>query len=152
MTLARPVFREGGQVLVGEGTELSAGLLERLQAMAVESITVQGRPVQMEGLGEGTDYATRLERLEHLFRHHQGNAFMGSMKTQLARFFQHMAAAEAAGEAGQTSVDPTSGAALPADSRASSGTLSTPSPPASTSAARADGFWARLLRRLRHGR
>ena len=45
MVLAKPVERENGVVLMGEGTELTEGLIEKLKALDIKAITVKGRPV-----------------------------------------------------------------------------------------------------------
>jgi len=113
MVLARAVLRDSGQVLVGEGTELSASLVERLASMGVESITVQGHPVNLEGVGGNTSYARRIERLDHLFRKHQADPWMGRVKAHLEQYFRMKAAAE---EAAANSPEEDSGqAAAPAN-------------------------------------
>lgn len=99
MILARAVLRENGQVLVGEGAGLTVSLLERLEAMGVDAVTVQGRPVQMDGISSGESIAMRLERLEHLFRKHQDDPWMNQVKAQLECFFRAKAAAEEAANA-----------------------------------------------------
>jgi len=44
MVLAKPVARENGVVLMGEGTELSESLIGKLKDLEIQSITVKGRP------------------------------------------------------------------------------------------------------------
>ena len=99
MVLAKPVLRDNSLVLVAEGAELSDTLLERLQRMDVEAVTVQGNPVDMDGAAGGTRIGERLERLDHLFRKHQHDPFMGQLKGWLREYFQLKAAQAAAAAA-----------------------------------------------------
>ncbi len=95
MVLAKAVLRDNGQVLLAEGTELSQGLLDRLHGMNVESITVKGSPVALEGL-PSSDFNKRAERLDHLFRKHGKSAFMLKLKGHIHAWFAMKAAAQAA--------------------------------------------------------
>ena len=45
MVLAKPIARENGVVLMGEGTELNEQLIERLKGLDITKITVKGRPL-----------------------------------------------------------------------------------------------------------
>ena len=47
MKLAKPVVGKNGMVMLGEGTELTAKWIERIQDMGMTSIFVDGPPVQM---------------------------------------------------------------------------------------------------------
>lgn len=49
MILAQDVLTPEGRVLCGKGTELSAGLIERLKRMEISSITVEGHPLEVAG-------------------------------------------------------------------------------------------------------
>jgi hypothetical protein len=49
MVLAKPVEQEDGRILCGEGTVLTANLIDRLLKMDISSITVEGHPVEVEG-------------------------------------------------------------------------------------------------------
>lgn len=42
MKLSKPVVNEAGMILLGEGTELTNALIERLQNMNVSSVFVEG--------------------------------------------------------------------------------------------------------------
>jgi len=42
MKLLRPVTNKGGMVLLGEGTELTAALIEKIRDMGADSIFIQG--------------------------------------------------------------------------------------------------------------
>ena len=96
MILAKSILRENGQVLVGEGAELTDALVDRLLRMRVETITVQGHPVNLGSMGGNTSYARRIERLDHLFRKQQADPWMGKVKEHLEEFFRMKAAAEEA--------------------------------------------------------
>jgi hypothetical protein len=87
MTLAKPVLRDNGLVLVAENTELSESLLERLTRMEIETITVQGHPVDMGG-GDESPYALRIARLERLFRRHVEDAWMQGVREHIRQYFQ----------------------------------------------------------------
>ena len=45
MVLAKPIARENGVVLMGEGTELNEQLIERLKGLDITTITVKGSPL-----------------------------------------------------------------------------------------------------------
>lgn len=49
MILAKDVELEGGRILCGKGTSLTASLIDRLLRMDISNITVEGHPVQIEG-------------------------------------------------------------------------------------------------------
>jgi len=46
MVLAKPVTRENGVVLMGEGTELNSMLIEKLGDLDIKKIAVKGRPLE----------------------------------------------------------------------------------------------------------
>ncbi|HEU6435950.1 MAG TPA: hypothetical protein VE028_00680 [Nitratidesulfovibrio sp.] len=99
MKLAKPVTKSDGLVLVGAGVELTATIIARFRASGVQSLTVQGRPVDL-----GDDGGSGLERiagrLDHLFRKHGQDRFMSTLRNMLQRFFaERIAAAKAAEEA-----------------------------------------------------
>jgi len=87
MTLAKPVLRDNGLVLVAENVELSESLLERLMRMEIETITVQGHSVDMGDGGE-SPFARRAARLEHLFRRHADDAWMHRVREHIRQYFQ----------------------------------------------------------------
>ena len=45
MILDKPIVRENGVVLMGEGTELNEQLIERLKGFDIKKVTVKGRPL-----------------------------------------------------------------------------------------------------------
>lgn len=87
MILAKPSLRDNGLVLVAENTELSETLLQRLERMDIQTITVQGHPVDLGDGGE-TPYAKRLARLDHLFRRHTKDAWMQKVREHIRQYFQ----------------------------------------------------------------
>ncbi|MBN2139370.1 MAG: hypothetical protein JW718_00050 [Desulfovibrionaceae bacterium] len=99
MKLAKPVVSDSGMTLMAEGMELSDGLIMRLENMKVERIVVQGNPVDLAGVGGGTKFAERVERLDHLFRGLDGDGWMMEVKGHLRSYFQIKAAAQEAEEA-----------------------------------------------------
>lgn len=96
MTLAKAVTRENGMTIMAEGMELTDSLIERLQSMSIDRITVQGNPVDMGGTGSGTVYAERLERLDVLFRRYENDKWMKRVKDRMGQYFQIKAAAQEA--------------------------------------------------------
>ncbi|WP_035272411.1 hypothetical protein [Desulfonatronum thiodismutans] len=95
MSLAKPILRENGLVLVAENTELSESLLERLERMDVTMVTVQGNPVDLGGGGQNP-YTNRVERLDHLFRKHGDDPWMVKLQTHLKDYFLLKAASATA--------------------------------------------------------
>jgi len=91
MVLEKPVLRNNGQVLVGSGTELTESLLDRLEKMEVEWLTVQGNPVNMEGMGTSS-YQDRIKALDKIFRQHKQDPWMMKMKKFLQGYFKRKAA------------------------------------------------------------
>lgn len=87
MTLAKPITRDNGMVLVGEGTELTASLIARLENMDVSHVTVKGGPVDAGG-GD----SERAGRLDHLFRKHKGDPWMQAVKKHFHSYFTMRAA------------------------------------------------------------
>ncbi len=87
MILAKPLLRDNGLVLVAENTELSETLLQRLERMDIQTITVQGHPVDLGDGGENP-YAKRLARLDHLFRRHAQDAWMQKVREHIRQYFQ----------------------------------------------------------------
>lgn len=96
MTLAKAVTKENGMTIMAEGMELTDSLIERLQSMNIDRITVQGTPVDMGGAGSGTVYAERLERLDVLFRRYDNDKWMKRVKDRMGQYFQMKAAAQEA--------------------------------------------------------
>jgi hypothetical protein len=46
MKLAKPIVAKNGMVMLGEGTELTATWIERIQDMDITSVFIDGPPVQ----------------------------------------------------------------------------------------------------------
>jgi hypothetical protein len=92
MVLAKPVPRQDGIVVVASGTEITEGLLDKLQSMEVETIVVEGNPVNMDGVMAGSSYATRIARLDHLFRKFPDDPWMGRVREMFRAYFTVKAA------------------------------------------------------------
>ena len=45
MIIAKPVLTEIGVVLVGQGTELTDGVIEKLKSLEIQNVIVKGRPL-----------------------------------------------------------------------------------------------------------
>lgn len=68
MVLARDILREGkpdGSPVCGKGLVLTDSLIERLRKMGIQSVTVEGQPVKLEG---GETLESALEALDNRFR------------------------------------------------------------------------------------
>ncbi len=80
MVLARDICRSdaaGGPPICGKGVELTVTLIERLRRMGVQTITVEGHPVQMEG-----DKTTEelMDDLDRRFRRVEEDPLTGKLK------------------------------------------------------------------------
>ncbi len=94
MVLEKSVLRDNGLVLVAQGTEISEALLNRLENMGVEWITVEGAPVEMEGMAPPKTYEQRMQEMDHLFRRYKNDKWMDSMKSFLKSYFRRKAEME----------------------------------------------------------
>jgi hypothetical protein len=86
MVLAKPVTRDNGMVLVAQGTELSEGMLRRLEGMGVQQVVVEGNPVP-EGEG-GAGLQEKLQRLDSMFRKHSQDTWMMQVKAFLQEYYR----------------------------------------------------------------
>jgi hypothetical protein len=87
MTLAKPVLKENGMVLVAENTELTETHLATLKKQGIKFLVVKGTPLD-EGV-YGFSIKTRLERLDYLFRKHQNNPWMQKVKEFFEIYFKY---------------------------------------------------------------
>jgi hypothetical protein len=94
MVLEKPVTRDNGMILVGQGTVLTESLIARLKNMNIASVVVQGHPLDLGSGGAGTSMGRRRERLEHLFRHVDQDPFMHGMRMFLDDYFARKGALE----------------------------------------------------------
>ncbi|RQD57634.1 MAG: hypothetical protein D5R98_08745 [Desulfonatronovibrio sp. MSAO_Bac4] len=100
MVLDKPILRNNGQILVAQGTEISESLIGRLENMGISSVTVQGNPVEMEGVTPPKTYQQRIDELDHLFRRYDDDKWMSKMKRFIRSYFKRkIAAQEAASKA-----------------------------------------------------
>jgi hypothetical protein len=74
MKLAKPVVAKNGMVMLGEGTELSATWIERINDMDITSVFVEGPPIQMIPAEEA------LASLDARFAHVVGKPYMNMIK------------------------------------------------------------------------
>jgi len=74
MKLAKPVLAKNGMVMLGEGTELSEAWIERIQDMDIQSIFVEGPPIQTVPKEEA------LANLEARFAMVEGKPYMNTIK------------------------------------------------------------------------
>ena len=74
MKLAKPVIAKNGMVMLGEGTELTATWIERIQDMDIPNVFVDGPPVQMISREEA------LAALDERFATVAGKPYMNSIK------------------------------------------------------------------------
>lgn len=63
--------------------------------MGVDYIVVEGEPVQMDGVVSGTNYDTRLQNLDQLFRKHTRDSWMMQIKDVLTGYFKMKVAGSA---------------------------------------------------------
>jgi hypothetical protein len=80
MILAKDVVRTenpNGPAICGKGVELTESLIERLRTMGIQSITVQGHPVWMEG---DKTLDQLLEDLERRFSRVADDQYAGKLK------------------------------------------------------------------------
>ncbi|NCC24613.1 MAG: hypothetical protein EOM25_05335 [Deltaproteobacteria bacterium] len=82
MVLEKPITRENGMVLVGEGTTLTDGLITRLENMDIKYVVVEGHPLADEG-GTGGTASAQIKRLDHLFRKFEIDPWMMEVKAAI---------------------------------------------------------------------
>lgn len=93
MVLAKPVAKDNGMVLLAQGTELNESALERMERMNIERIVIEGELPDLDGAGAGTNYGQILDKLDHLFRKHEKDAWMMKLKKGFRHYLQLKAAA-----------------------------------------------------------
>jgi|JTFO01.1.fsa_nt_gb hypothetical protein len=105
MVLEKPVTRDNGMILVGQGTVLTEALIKRLKDMEIPSLVVQGHPLELDGGGAGTSFGRRGQRLDHLFRHTGDDPFMQDVRVFLADYFTRKGAVERMAQDAETEGD-----------------------------------------------
>ncbi len=78
MVLAKPVARDNGVVLMGEGTELNEQLIEKLHDLEVQKIAVKGRPLDLGG--EDKSLEQLLAELDERFSTNENDKFCLQIK------------------------------------------------------------------------
>jgi len=100
MVLARPVLRDNGMTVLGKGTELSRTVIDRLSRMGIPIIVVEGNPLSLEDDQGPGSFQSRLDRLDHLFRGYEDDAWMLEVKTFLSEYYHLKADLESRAEKG----------------------------------------------------
>lgn len=80
MVLARDIVRNdnpNGPPICGKGVTLTTSLIERLKRMGVPTVTVEGRPVRMEG---DKSLEEILESLDRRFKKVEDDPLTGKLK------------------------------------------------------------------------
>lgn len=85
MVLAKAVCRPDGLAFVGEGKELTEDIINRIRGIGVATLWVEGKPLGPEG--DVGNLRTVAESLPYLFRRHEGNVFMMTLRNVCARHF-----------------------------------------------------------------
>ena len=85
MVLGVDVITSNGRVLASVGTPVDDAMLRRFALAGVMKLVVQGKPVP--GADMGYDALARAKRLEYLFRAHQADRFMMTLKSMLSKHF-----------------------------------------------------------------
>jgi hypothetical protein len=80
--LARAITNASGVVMVQPGAELTPALIERLEALGIDSVLVAGDP---EGLAAGPSVDERLRELDARFAGHEQDDWMMQLKDIVAR-------------------------------------------------------------------
>lgn len=96
MTLAKPVTKDNGMVLIAQGTKLTHKIIERLTKMGIKQIVVEGHPVDLGDTGASSSFTKRLTRLDHLFRRYNQDPWMQEVKVCIQEYYQTKALAEQA--------------------------------------------------------
>ncbi len=96
MTLAEPVTRPDGLILVGPGLELTESIIDRIRSAGADTVTIEGYPL---GEGEGQeDLRVLADGLSRAFRRYRKNAFMMTLHNMLVEYFAQAIAARKARE------------------------------------------------------
>jgi hypothetical protein len=74
MKLERPVVNQNGLMLVGEGTELTGALIEKIRSMNVDAVYVHGAPRELPPREE------TLAQLDERFRNVEDMPHMAMLK------------------------------------------------------------------------
>ncbi len=74
MKLTKPVVNDAGMVLLGEGTELTATLIERLLNMNIGSVYIEG------AASPGKSKDEMLAELDARFKKTENEPYMGTLK------------------------------------------------------------------------
>ena len=94
MKLAKAITKANGMPIVGVGVELTEALIDRLDSMGIDTVSIAGAAVSAS-----QNPSERVLRLDHLFRRLEGDPDMVKVKAYLREYFSIRAAADAAKQA-----------------------------------------------------
>jgi hypothetical protein len=86
--LVRPAVTRTGMVMVQPGTELTEAIIQRLQNLGIDSISVEGRVA-----GDAKPLDEALRELDERFAGHEQHAWMMQLKAIVARQLRDNASA-----------------------------------------------------------
>jgi len=84
MRLAKPVVNKNGLVMIGEETELTTSLIDKIQTLDVESIYVHGAVNALPSRGEV------LAELDRRFRKVESQPFMAVIKAAISEHIESL--------------------------------------------------------------
>jgi hypothetical protein len=87
LKLAKPVTSTNGMVVLGVGSELTDGLIERLKKMGTTAVCVEADPVLMQTAAKTVEQLQ--QEVRHRFRNTQGDPVMQRLQDAIA---QHLRA------------------------------------------------------------
>ena len=94
MKLAKAITKANGMPIVGVGIELTETLIDRLDSMGIDTVSIVG-----DAVSASQNPSERVQRLDHLFRRLEGDPNMVKVKDHLREYFSIRAAADAAKQA-----------------------------------------------------
>lgn len=77
MKLAQPIQNESGMVLLGEGTEITPSIIDRLHEMGLTSVLIQGKRMPKKSKEDV------LADIDERFKKTENEKYMGSIKISL---------------------------------------------------------------------
>ena len=89
MMLASDVTTADGKVLASAGSPVDEAMLRRFELAGIAKFVIRGKPVP--GADMGYDANARAQRVKHLFRAHQNDAFMVALGELLLQHFKERA-------------------------------------------------------------
>jgi hypothetical protein len=84
MKLSKPVVNEAGMILLGEGTEITDALIERLQNMNVGSVFVEGASRPQKSKEDA------MAEIDARFKKTENEPYMGMLKKLLKEHVEEL--------------------------------------------------------------